>query len=234
MSGPRTFSKISLGICCAIMALLALHLVSPRWAIVLVKYLGAWGMLITCLLFLYALRRPFNQWTRSDTSSTLRAHLPAVLTILAATLYLHLHVDRGFKILFDEHAISSTAMSMHLEQQAYVQAAAHIIDGEAINSAGFVDKRPIFFPFSISLLHRTTGFRPENVFWLTSGLTCLLLSLLYCITSQVCGKRSGILAVLLLTSLPLLAQNTTGGGYEIMNLCLIASLLLCGCLPPLF
>jgi hypothetical protein len=229
MNPPGTTVKIFTGICCAILALvLSLYIVPVPWAIQLVQYLGAWGMLITFLLFLYALRRPLNQWTRSDVSSTLRAHLPAVLTILAATLYLHLHVDRGFKILFDEHAISSTAMSMHLDQQAYVQAAAHIIDGEAINSAGFVDKRPIFFPFSISLIHRISGFRPENVFWLNSGLTCLLLSLLYCITRQVCGKRNGILAVLLLTSLPLLAQNTTGGGYEIMNLCLIASLLLCG------
>ncbi|MGJ8652005.1 MAG: hypothetical protein ACSHX8_01915 [Opitutaceae bacterium] len=117
-------------------------------------------------------------------------------------------------------------MSFYFDERAFVQAASHMIDGDVIASAGFVDKRPLFFPFIVSLCHKFTGFRADNVFWLNSGLTFLLLSLLYSIVTQACGKRHGILSVLLFSSLPLLAQNTTGGGYEIMNLCLISTLAL--------
>jgi hypothetical protein len=219
--------KIATAIGCSILTLsLSLYIIPDAWAIQLVKYFGIWGILITFCLFLFALRRPLTQWIQRGAFKGGWAQLPALLTILAATLYLHLHVDRGFKILYDEHAISSTAMSIYFEQQAYVQTAAHILDGATINSVGFVDKRPIFFPFLLSLVHLLSGFRPQNVFWLNSALSGLLLCLLYAIAHTACGRRGGILAVLLLTGLPLLAQNATGGGYEVLNLCLIAALLL--------
>lgn len=219
--------KICVGILCAITALiLPLFIISPDRAILTVKHFGLWGMLGTFLLFLNALRSPMSSLNWSGTTQAIRAHLPAIIAILAATVYLHFHLDRGFKILFDEYTINSTAMGLHFDGRAYALAATHIIDGEIITGTGFVDKRPIFFPFAVSILHRLTGFRAENVFWLNSTLTFLLLGLLYRISAQACGKRHGILAVLLLTSLPLLAQNTTGGGYEIMNLCLIAALIL--------
>ena len=112
-----------------------------------------------------------------------------------ATFYLHLHVDRGFKIVFDEHAISSTAMSMHYNARAFVPAASHIINDEVVASIGFVDKRPALFPFVVSVTHSLSGYRPENVFWLNSGLTFLLLGLIYTIAARTCGKPHGILAI---------------------------------------
>lgn len=220
-------SQICISLICASVALIfPLYWVSPQGAVLAVKHLGFWAMLTTLLLFLLALRTQCKHITFSDIRHSAHEHLPALLLILTATLYLHLQIDRGFKILFDEYALSSTAMSFYFDERAFVQAASHRLDGNVIASAGFVDKRPLFFPFIVSLCHKFTGFRAENVFWLNSGLTCLLLGLLYSIVTQTCGKRHGILAVLILTSLPLLAQNTTGGGYEIMNLCLISILAL--------
>ena len=119
-------------------------------------------------------------------------------------------------------------MSMHYNARAFVPAASHIINDEVVASIGFVDKRPALFPFVVSVIHSLSGYRPENVFWLNSGLTFLLLGLIYTIAARTCGKPHGILAILLMTSLPLLAQNTNGGGYEIMNLCLICGVVLAG------
>lgn len=194
----------------------------------LIKHVGKRYMLTVLLLFLYFFSKALKQLDKKAVKESMGFHFSAITVIVLSTLYLHLHFDQGFKILFDEHILSSTAMSIHYDQTVYAQSAFVLDENETLRRFGFVDKRPIFFPFLISLVHSILGFHPENVFLLNSFLTFLLLCLLYSAVYQICGKRSGIFAVLLLTTLPLLAQNTTGGGFEILNLCLIAMLLLSG------
>lgn len=62
----------------------------------------------------------------------------------------------------------------------------------------------------MSVLHDLTGYRPENVFALNTVLTFGLLGLAYLTGRNIGGRGAGAVAVLLLTSLPLLAQNATG------------------------
>lgn len=219
--------QLSIAAASAILALLTpFYFLKPEQSIVTIKHYGFWLTLVTVLLYIFELRNPIKHLRPSDLATSLSRHWPALLIILLASGYLHLNIDRGFKILYDEHTLNSTAMSFHKEGRAFVQVGSHRMDGEVITTAGFVDKRPLLFPFIISCLHQVTGYRATNAFWLNSGLTCLLLTLTYWIVQQICNRRYGILSVILFTSLPLLAQNTTGGGYELLNLCLIAALIL--------
>ena len=103
-----------------------------------------------------------------------------------------------------------------------------LLDARGHGNLGLLDKRPLFQPLLVSLLHDLTGYRPENVFALNSALTFGLLGLVYVACRKLAGREAGILAVLLLTSLPLLAQNATGGGFELLNLVMIMSTLLLG------
>ncbi|MEN8661307.1 MAG: glycosyltransferase family 39 protein [Lentimonas sp.] len=201
---------------------------SSDQAIGVIKHWGFWLTLGTVLLFIFELRTPIKHLTAKEITSALRRHWPAVVITLFATSYLHLHIDRSFKILYDEYVLSSTAMNLYEDSRAFVQVSSHQMNGEVIAQAGFVDKRPLLFPFTVAMVHQLTGFRVENVFWLNSGLTLLLLLLIYGIVQKMCNRRYALCSVLLFVSLPLLAQNTTGGGYELLNLCLIASLIIAG------
>ncbi len=221
--------QIGLATLASIAALLiSFYLTSPKQAVYIIKHYGLWLTLGTVLVFIFELRNPIKHLGLAEIKSALKRHGPALLLILFATGYLHLHVDRGFKILYDEYTLNSTAMNFYTDGHALVQAASHQMDGEVIAKAGFVDKRPCLFPFCVAVLHQLTGYRPSNAFWLNSGLTALLLTLLYLIVYRTCDKKYAYLSILLFTSLPLLAQNSTGGGYELLNLCLIASLVLAG------
>lgn len=221
--------QIGLAIIASITALLvSFHFTSPQQAVHIIKFCGLWLTLATFLIFIFELRTPIKHLRWNNITEGLRSHWPALILILCATGYLHLHIDRSFKILYDEHTLSSTAMNFYIDGQAFVQAASHQMNGEVITQAGFVDKRPSFFPFCVAILHQLTGFRPSNAFWLNSGLTGLLLTLVYLIVQRVCDKKHACLSIILLSSLPLFAQNTTGGGYELLNLCLISSLILAG------
>jgi hypothetical protein len=138
------------------------------------------------------------------------------------------HETYGFKILMDEVMLLGTSMSMHIDKTALVPMRGNDIQGAFQLLAGQLDKRPLFQPFLVSVLHDLTGYRPENVFVLNTVLTFLLLGLAYVTGKKIGGRGAGALSVLLLTTLPLLAQNATGGGFEILNLVMILGTLLLG------
>lgn len=199
---------------------------TPEQAIAVVIYGGYWCMLALTALFAWHLiliaRSSGRAWT------TLRADLlgwPTAL-ILGCGLLLLIHESYGFKILMDEVMLLGTSMSLHYDKTALVPMRGHDIQGAFQLLAGQLDKRPLFQPFLVSLLHDLTGYRPENAFVLNTVLTFVLLTLTWFTGKRIAGRGAGAVGVLLLTSLPLLAQNATGGGFELLNLVMILATLL--------
>jgi hypothetical protein len=186
----------------------------------LVIYGGYWAMLGLTGLFIWAawraLRPAWPGWP------TLRAapRWPAAL-VTAGGIMLLVQESYGFKILMDEAMLLGTSLSMHFDKTALVPMRGNDIQGAFQFLSGQLDKRPLFQPFLVSTLHDVTGYRPENVFILNSVLVFVLLALAYHLGRRLAGRSAGALAVLLLTGLPLLAQNATGGGFELLNLVMI-------------
>lgn len=187
----------------------------------LVIYGGYWMLLLTTALFARALWRSIR-----PTGAMFRGPLSECwpwAVVAACTVVLIVHEAYGFKILMDEILLLSTSMSMHMEKTALVAGRGHDIMGYFQVLDGQLDKRPLFFPFLVSLLHDTTGYRPENAWVLNTILTPVLLGLVYTLGRKLTSRRAGgVAAVLLLTSLPLLAQNVTGAGFELLNLTMLA------------
>jgi hypothetical protein len=212
-------------------ALLALVLgffsFTPDQSLRAVIYGGYWAMLGLTLLFGWSLWKiARDSWTGLIAWRE-RPRWPAALILGCGGLLLA-HEAYGFKILMDEVMLLGTSMSMHLDKTALVPMRGHDIQGAFQLLAGQLDKRPLFHPFLLSVLHDLTGYRPENAFILNTALTFVLLVLAYLTGFRLGGRGAGAVAVLLLTSLPLLAQNATGGGFELLNLVLILATLLLG------
>ncbi len=192
----------------------------------LVIYGGYWAMLLLTGLFAFSLWRlvkfplDWKAWPRI-------LRWPVALILICGGILLA-HERYGFKILMDEAMLLGTSMTMHLEKSALVPMRGNDIHGAFQVLNGQLDKRPLLQPFLTSVLHDTTGYRPENVFVLNTLLTFALLGLSYHIGRRIAGRPGGTLAVLLLTTLPLLAQNATGGGFEVLNLVMILATLALG------
>lgn len=136
----------------------------------------------------------------------------ALLTVMAVC-----HETLRSKILYDEYVLQSTAYNMHFFRDGSAIVRGYDIQGVFLSLDSYVDKRPVFFPFLLSLVHDALGYRPENVFILNGTLFVLTLGLVYWIGRRLNGWRGGFLAVGLLGSLPLLAQNASGAGMELLN-----------------
>lgn len=200
---------------------------TPEQSLLAVIYGGYWAMLLLTVLFGWSLLKLAREsWTELADWKT-KPRWPAAM-IIGCGLLLLVHETYGFKILMDEIMLLGTSMSMHFDKTALVPMRGHDIEGAFQLLAGQLDKRPLFQPFLVSVLHDFTGYRPENVFVLNTALTFVLLTLSYVTGCRIAGRGAGAIAVLLLTSLPLLAQNATGGGFELLNLVMILATLLLG------
>jgi hypothetical protein len=133
-----------------------------------------------------------------------------------------------FKLLMDEPLLADTALGMHVRRS--VTMPTYVCENAGVRSylGQIVDKRPLLFPFVLSLVHDATGYRVENAFWLNRGLLLVLILL-----GWVCGRKldpdyGGPLMLLWFCGWPLVAQNASGGGFDLLNLVLVLAVVLAG------
>jgi hypothetical protein len=204
---------------CLFALVLGVFTFTPVRAVILVRFYGYWAILVAFGLFVWYLSRSLKDVRISR--QTLREWWPAVVFILAATAFLHLHEKHEFKIVADEVLLSSAAMEMHFEREAAVVLRGYEYAGNFVPMQVFVDKRPLFFPLLISLVHDFTGYRVGNVFVLNAAVSLVLIATLFLVGRRLGGPWAGAAAVLLLCGIPLVAQNVTGGGFELLNITMI-------------
>ena len=143
--------------------------------------------------------------------------------LVAATVFAVWSDDFAHKVLFDEYVVQGTAWHMHLTKEIGAPLRAFDFSGTWMVIDTFLDKRPYFFPFLVSLLHDLTGFRLANVYGLNVAVAFALLGSTYWLVRSLTARRApALLAVALLATLPLFGQNATGASMELLNLGMIA------------
>lgn len=195
-------------------------------AIVFVSRAGFWLVLVAFGIFVYALGRSFGPTLREFRWRTLDKASVVVVTLGGVVLLVH--ETFGFKIVMDEIMLLGTSMSMHLDKTVLTPVRGNDIQGAFEIMDGMMDKRPLFFPFLLSLLHDLTGYRPANAFWLNGALAFIFLGLVNLTGRLLAGRWAGWLGVALFAGLPLLGQNATGGGFELLNIVMILVTMLLG------
>lgn len=206
--------------------LLGFVVIPDQAAIQFVSKAGFWMVLLTFGLFLRAGWAAFADDIRTWRPRNLDA--PTVVIVALGGVVLLVHETFGFKIVMDEIMLLGASLSMHLDKTVLVPIRGNDIQGSFVVIDGLMDKRPLFFPFLVSLLHDLTGYRPSNAFVLNAGLTFLLLTLVFVTGRILAGRMAGWIGVVLFAGLPLLAHNATGGGFELLNLVMILGTMLLG------
>lgn len=192
---------------------------TPAQGVAAVQWAGYWITLAAVILFAVVLSRSL-----SDAGAEIRGwrlwRWPVAVALLAAG-FLHLHEPHAYKVVADEVVMQLTARQMHFSRESSVVVRGYEYAGNFTPLISYVDKRPLLFPFLVSALHDVSGFRPSNVFVLNGALSFALMLLLLLIGRRVGGWGAGIAAVLLTATIPLIAQNACGAGFEMLNLVMI-------------
>lgn len=186
----------------------------------LVKRYGYYVILVTFALWLAMLWRLWSQRAPGGGISPRELITAGAVIGLFSLLAINAEPFRS-KVLFDEFVLQSTAFNMHYFRDTATMVRGYDILGVFLSLDNYLDKRPNFYPFLISLVHDLTGYRTANAYWLNAALYPLTLGLAYYLGRRIAGRWGAFLAVLLLGSLPLLGQNATGSGMELLNFCMI-------------
>lgn len=203
---------------------LAFFAIPDAQALALVSYAGFWFVLVAFAIWIWSLWRSFGSELRALRAANLDC--ASIALVLIGGVVLLSHESFGFKIVMDELMLLGTSMSMHLDKTVLTPLRGNDIQGAFAIVEGMMDKRPLFFPFLVSLVHDVSGYRPENPMVVNAGLTFLFLGLACIAGRLLAGRVAGWIAVVLLTGLPLLGHNSTGAGFELLNLVMILSTLL--------
>ncbi len=203
-------------------------LVSADTSSFLVTKVSYWAFAVTFLWLCRHVVALVAQKIRNNFSAGdfLKSNWGPLVAILLGTIFLQVHDGAGFKVIEDEVVLASISRQMHFDREAAVPERGHKILGVYQTLDSHVDKRQLFYPFLVSVVHDLTGYRPENSFWLNLALTPAFLLLLYWIGLKIGGKGCGLIAVLLAVSTPVLATASVGGGAEMLNLVMLLMSLL--------
>jgi hypothetical protein len=213
----------------AVSAAAGFVLVPDRLAISVVMDTGYWCVLAAFLLFVRSLWCTFRGDLAAIRESGTRGFDWASLAVVAlGGTMLIVHESFGFKVVMDEVMLVGTSLSMHLSRSVLTPIRGSDIQGAFVVVEGIMDKRQLFFPFLLSILHDLTGYRPENAFVLNAVLVFIFLAMVNTAGRKLAGRMAGWLGVALFAGLPLLAQNATGGGFELLNLVMILATMLLG------
>lgn len=204
---------------------LGFRLVTPAQAERLITHGGYYYILavfaawVACGWRVLAARREVALgWVRRP-GATAVVLLAAVLVAVGTDTFAH-------KVLFDEYVIQGTAWHLHLTKEVGAPIRAYDFAGTWTVVDTFLDKRPYFFPFLVSLLHDLTGFRMSNAHVVNVGAAAVVLAALYWVVRALTGRRGPAwLAVAGLATLPLFGQGVTGASLEVLNLAMIGTVM---------
>lgn len=191
-----------------------------------IKRGGYYLMAATIAWFLHALWRLARE-SRSPVEPLTRSRrIGMIVTVALLSLMAIAAEPYQSKILNDEFVLQSTAYNIHYFRDVATMVRGYDIQGVFLSTDNYLDKRPYLYPFLVATLHDLGGYRITNAYLLNSLLMPLCLGLAFAFGRRLAGWRGGILAAVLLGSLPLLGQNATGSGMELLNLVMILAALL--------
>ncbi|MCF7687612.1 MAG: glycosyltransferase family 39 protein [Cephaloticoccus sp.] len=194
---------------------------SVNEARLLVQRFGYFTIAGTFVWSVVAVVRIGPGWLRSWSGMTRQEVWAAGGVALLLTLVAVVTVPYTYKVLYDEFVLQATAWSLHEARIVGAVVRAYDIGGVFTTLQTYLDKRPFFFAFLISLLHDLTGPRTANAFIFNTVLMPVSIGLVYLLARRLVSHWPAMAALCAFGAFSLLAQNATGSGMELLNLVML-------------
>lgn len=147
----------------------------------------------------------------------LKKHWAGILIALILTSLIFVSVQVGFKTLSDETNLLSVSMAMLTDKISanYTMGKYYYGNFNPINRE--IEKRPLVFPFLVSVLHTFTGFRYQNPFIFNFIIMFLFLSGVYIAARKFLDIPSSVAAMFFILSYPVFSVFGTSGNFDFFN-----------------
>ncbi|MFH1371877.1 MAG: glycosyltransferase family 39 protein [Planctomycetota bacterium] len=150
-------------------------------------------------------------------SHLFRNYWLGIMLAFALTVFVFASVKVCFKTLSDETNMVSVSGSMTRSKTVLNCTMAKYYYGNLQPINQEVDKRPLVFPFLVSVLHTISGFRYQNAFAVNFIVMFLFLTGVYIATRKLLDAFSAAAAILFILSYPVFTVFGTSAGFDVLN-----------------
>jgi hypothetical protein len=163
----------------------------------------------TLIRFLQAQKFSLRQWLRENRFGFLFA------AFLSGVVFITVQSD--FRLLNDEVHFVSISRAMVTEQRVDAVTEAEWVNEKLKPLNRGLTPKPLLFPFFIHLIHRVSGYRPENSFVLNFFILFLFLSLIFSSLKNRIGPLWASLALVFVAAQPVVTLTATSGIYDLLS-----------------
>ena len=180
----------------------------------LFEYTGYYFIFISFLLWVVYLFKIYF----AKLKSIIRNHYPGLLLSVILMTLIFCIAPPKFKVLADETNLIGISMAMFQSKKASLPLQGFNIDYQKPEYSSKVDKRPIFYPLLISLVHTLRGYSAYNGFVVNFICGILVLFVFYLFIYGHFPRIYALISILIVASLPNFVIWVTSSGFETLNL----------------
>ncbi|MFI5362397.1 MAG: hypothetical protein ACHQ49_10540 [Elusimicrobiota bacterium] len=154
----------------------------------------------------------------SSWRSFLDSQVMALAVALAVTAAVFVSVPPKFRVLSDETNLLGVSRSMLFDKTVYNRTESERWGGNLDSVNGDLEKRPMLFPFFVSLIHLVRGYDYRNAFVLNFGVLFVFLAGAFSLVKKLAGPVAALAAVLLIVSQPIVVLCASSGGFDLFSI----------------
>jgi hypothetical protein len=202
-------------ICASTGLSLCLGLLLPRqWAYAAFERSGYYFVFVSFCVWLFflagTLRRRFGGRLR-------KYRLGLILSVALICLVFSVAPPK-FKVLSDEANLVGVSLAMYQDKTASLPIQSLQIETEPFNPQVVPNKRPLLFPFVVSVLHSLLGYSPYHGLIVNFICAVIILGLVYVFVYENYSKTYAALALVVFVSFPIFSFWVPSSGFETLNL----------------
>ena len=197
------------------LVLVVLSFISSNFLRKIFSYSGYYLILALFLMWIITLIQCLRIY-RPSLKLFFKTYKYGLLVSLIFTSIIFISVKSHYRVLSDETNLLATSKSMIYERR---------IDNVTMGKWYYdrfypinreMPKRPLLFPFLTHIVHTVLGYRPGNAFVLNFLVLFSLFFLIFGLIKKYLGDISAVAAVILVASQPIISQNATSGGFDLL------------------
>lgn len=207
-------NRVILILVSTLVALIAGVLVPSRWLPPTYQQTAYYFVFTACFLWVVALIK----LTRGQLRAVLKEHRLGLILSIGLVILIYIVSAPKFKILADEANLVGVSLAMHQEKMVAIPFQGLQIEYLPDQFTTVPDKRPLLFPFLLSVIHTLAGYSPYNGFVLNFIAGVFILFLFYLLAAKFYPKYLALASIMILASMPNFVIWITSGGFEGINL----------------
>ncbi len=175
---------------------------------------GSYYFLIVMLLtWVYSLQA----WYQANPKSMSKeVKMGALFFALILAIIVWMGVEKSFKVLSDEANLISVSQSLSFSKTAYNHTMGRWYYDNFWPITFEIDKRPLLYPFLVSIFHSVLGYSINNAFLCNTVVLFLLLFLVFNLVYPIAGFLGGLAAMLFVIAQPIICITAVSGGFDLL------------------